>query len=289
MTKSKSLEDAKAKKDDLKAQSKGLSPKADRNIDQTIKNNPLKIQKIIFACDAGMGSSAMGATKFSKRIKAARPDLSVKNCAIENIPKDTDVVVCQNVLADRALAKTPEKALMVTLDNFLKDPALDKLYELLTDDTNQSSADQSKVVNKPNNSKKSSNKIILKEEGIKLNQKSVKKEEAIKAAGELLCKLGYVDEDYAQAMLEREKLATTYMGMGLAIPHGTTEAKSSVKKTGIVILQYPEGIDFGAEKAQLVIGIAGIGDEHLDLLGTICSALDDEKIMKRMKTTDDKK
>jgi PTS system mannitol-specific IIC component len=88
-------------------------------------------------------------------------------------------------------------------------------------------------------------------------------------------------------MLEREKLTTTYMGMGIAIPHGTSEAKACVKKTAIAMIQYPEGVDFGAEKAQLVFGIAGIGDEHLDLLGKIAGALDDPDVLEKMKTTDD--
>lgn len=57
--------------------------------------------------------------------------------------------------------------------------------------------------------------------------------------------------------------------------------------TGIVLVQYPEGIDFGEEKAQLVFGIAGIGDEHLDLLAKICEALEDEDVLEKMKTTDD--
>ena len=77
------------------------------------------------------------------------------------------------------------------------------------------------------------------------------------------------------------------MGMGVAIPLGTTQAKDTVKKTGIVLLQYPEGVDFGDEKAQLVIGIAGVGDEHLELLGNLCTMLDDEALLETLKTTDD--
>ena len=80
---------------------------------------------------------------------------------------------------------------------------------------------------------------------------------------------------------------TTYMGMGVAIPHGTTQAKGTVKKTGIVLLQYPDGVDFGDEKAQLVFGIAGIGDEHLDLLAKICEMLEDEEVLETLKTTAD--
>ncbi|MDE7252995.1 MAG: PTS sugar transporter subunit IIA [Acetatifactor sp.] len=122
--------------------------------------------------------------------------------------------------------------------------------------------------------------------GIRLKQPSVSKEEAICAAGELLMQQGCVDEAYVDAMIERERLLSTYMGMGIAIPHGTSEAKAFVKKKGIVLLQYPEGVKFGDEKAQLVFGIAGVGDEHIALLEKICDALDDEEILEEMKTTD---
>ena len=123
---------------------------------------------------------------------------------------------------------------------------------------------------------------VICREGVRLNQTSVSKEEAIQAAGELLVQLGYVDESYIPAMQEREKLITTYMGMGVAIPHGTSQAKGTVKKTGIVFLQYPDGVDFGKEKAQLVFGIAGIGNEHMDLLAKICNMLEDEEVLEKL-------
>jgi PTS system mannitol-specific IIC component len=125
---------------------------------------------------------------------------------------------------------------------------------------------------------------VLQREGIKINLPSVDKETAIRAAGQLLHQLGCVDESYIDAMLEREKIVTTYMGMGIAIPHGTTQAKGTVKRSGIVVMQYPEGVEFGDEKAYLVFGIAGVGEEHLDLLGKICSALEDEDLLEELKT-----
>ena len=130
-------------------------------------------------------------------------------------------------------------------------------------------------------------KQVIVKEGIRLGQKPVTKEEAIRAAGEMLHELGYVEADYIDAMQEREKLVTTYMGMGVAIPHGTTQAHRTVKKTGIVFLQYPEGVDFGDEKAQLIFGIAGIGNEHMDLLSKICNMLEDEDRLEKLKTTGD--
>lgn len=259
MSKGKSLEEAQKEVADRKAEAKGLS-----TAPAEIKKAE-GVKKVVFACDAGMGSSAMGATKFRNRIKALRPDLTVINTSVDNIPADCDVAVVQVTLVERAKKSVPN-AQMVTINNFLADPALDALFEQLTTEGNTD---------------------ILVKDGIKLNLAPVSKEEAIQAAGDLLTKLGYVDATYVAAMQEREKLTTTYMGMGVAIPHGTSQAKGTVKKTGIVLLQYPEGADFGDEKAQLVFGIAGIGDEHLDLLSKICGILEDEDVLETLKTTED--
>ena len=129
------------------------------------------------------------------------------------------------------------------------------------------------------------NSKILVEEGIKTGLKPVDKFEAIKAAGKLLNELGYVEEGYIDAMVKREETVTTYMGLGVAIPHGTGDAKKKVQKTGIVMLQYPEGVDFDGEKAQLVFGIAGIGDEHLGLLAKISEIIEDPERLEQLKTT----
>ena len=110
--------------------------------------------------------------------------------------------------------------------------------------------------------------------------------EAIKAAGKLLNELGYVEEGYIDAMVKREQTVTTYMGLGVAIPHGTGDAKKKVQKTGIVMLQYPEGVDFDGEKAQLVFGIAGIGNEHLGLLAKISEIIEDPERLEQLKTTE---
>lgn len=88
-------------------------------------------------------------------------------------------------------------------------------------------------------------------------------------------------------MVEREKLVTTYMGMGVAIPHGTSEAKGAVKKSGIVVMQYPDGVDFDGEKAYLLFGIAGVGDEHLDLLAKVAETLEDEELLEELKKNAD--
>ncbi|WP_188204450.1 PTS sugar transporter subunit IIA [Desemzia incerta] len=122
---------------------------------------------------------------------------------------------------------------------------------------------------------------ILNESNILLNQDITSKEEAIKAAGKLLVQGGYVDEEYVPSMLEREKTVSTYMGNFIAIPHGTDESKTAIKKSGISIVQIPNGVDFSNDEEEklvtVVFGIAGVGDEHLDILSQIavyCSEID---------------
>ena len=254
MAGSKSLEDAQNEMAARKAEAKGTAvPTAEIG-------NASGVKKIIFACDAGMGSSAMGATKFRKRIEGIRPDIKVANTSADNIPSDCDIAVVQVTLVERARKSAPQ-AQIITIGNFLSDPNLDALYENLSKgEANEGSSSVQSAVTAEDTAVK---KEVIVADGIKLNQTPVSKEEAIQAAGELLAKLGYVEPSYADAMQEREKLVTTYMGMGVAIPHGTTQAKGTVKKTGIVLVQYPQGIDFGGEMAQLIFGIAGIGDEHL--------------------------
>ena len=281
MAGSKSLEDAQKKTSDMKAESKGQAAEvlsgADVNADD--------IKKIVFACDAGMGSSAMGATKFRNRIKPLNLGITVTNTSVDNVPADADVVVCQYILQDRAVKSAPQ-ARLVAIGNFLQDPNLDTFYAELEGRANGTSASAPAVEPEVKEEKKAK-KAVLKKEGIKTGLKSVDKETAIRAAGQLLCDLGFANEDYIQAMVDRENMVSTYMGMGVAIPHGTSNAKETVKKSGIVVMQYPEGVDFGDEKAYLVIGIAGVGDEHLEILGNIVASLEDEELLETLKKNAD--
>lgn len=265
----KNLDEATDKMKNMKAEAKGLA-----------KANG-EIKKIVFACDAGMGSSAMGATKFRNRIAPLNLGITVINTSVDNVPADADVVVCQAVLQDRAKASAPQ-AELITIGNFLADPNLDALFASLEAKA-ADAGEQPAAEVKAEATTATTNNGIMVAAGIKTGQASVSKEEAITAAGKLLHELGYVNESYIPAMLEREKTVSTYMGLGVAIPHGTSEAKDEVKKTGIVMLQYPEGVDFGDEKAYLVFGIAGIGNEHLDLLAKIGTVIEEEENLDKLK------
>ena len=283
MAGSKSLEDAQKKTSDMKAESKGQAAEVLSGAD--VKADDIK--KIVFACDAGMGSSAMGATKFRNRIKPLNLGITVTNTSVDNVPADADVVVCQYILQDRAVKSAPQ-ARLVAIGNFLQDPNLDTFYAELERRANTTSAPAPAVEAEPEvKEEKKAKKAVLKKEGIKTGLKSVDKETAIRAAGQLLCDLGFTNEDYIQAMVDRENMVSTYMGMGVAIPHGTSNAKETVKKSGIVVMQYPEGVDFGDEKAYLVIGIAGVGDEHLEILGNIVASLEDEELLETLKKNAD--
>lgn len=122
---------------------------------------------------------------------------------------------------------------------------------------------------------------ILNESNILLNQPIENKKDAIVAAGKLLVQGGYVEESYIESMLEREQTVSTYMGNFIAIPHGTDDSKTAIKKSGISVVQIPNGVNFGDSSDEklvtIVFGIAGVGDEHLDILSQIavyCSEIE---------------
>lgn len=119
---------------------------------------------------------------------------------------------------------------------------------------------------------------ILSAENIILNQALATKEEAIRLTGKILVDRGYVKPSYVEKMLEREEMTSTFMGNFVAIPHGTDDAKHEVIESGIAIIQVPEGVDFGdGNIVKLIFGIAGKGDEHLDILSNIAIVVSEEE------------
>lgn len=108
---------------------------------------------------------------------------------------------------------------------------------------------------------------------IHLNQAFATKEEAIRYCGRKLFEAGHVNEAYIDAMIQRNQDLSVYMGNFIAIPHGTDEAKKEVLSSGITIVQVPAGVNFGTDEdpkvATVLFGIAGIGDEHLEIIQKI--------------------
>ncbi|MEJ8767665.1 MULTISPECIES: PTS sugar transporter subunit IIA [unclassified Oceanobacillus] len=120
-------------------------------------------------------------------------------------------------------------------------------------------------------------KEVLAKENIKLNVSLNNQEEAIRYTGQILVDNGYVEPSYIDKMFEREELTSTFMGNFVAIPHGTEDAKSLVKESGLSVVTIPEGVEYGdGNTVKILIGIAGKGDEHLDILSNIAIVLSDE-------------
>ncbi|MBU3158771.1 PTS mannitol transporter subunit IICBA [Clostridium frigoris] len=270
------LEEAKLKSSELKLKKKD-------EISETSGVTAKTFNKVIFACDAGMGSSAMGATTLRTKFKKAGYNIEVVNCAIEAIPKDAQIVITHETLTARAKNVAPN-AEHISVKDFLNNPAFEILSARLKpiDNTNN------KVNIEPKNVVKNESKILEKK-NIKLGLESTDKYTAIKMAGRLLYEGGYVEEEYIDAMVQREDDLSTYIGKGIAIPHGVGESKKNIKKTGMVVLQFPNGVKFDEEIAYLVIGIAGVGDEHLQILSNIAIAIEgeDESITDKLKNTQD--
>lgn len=264
-----SLESAQANMQAMKAQSKG----------QEKKVSGKELNFIAYACDAGMGSSALGAASLRKKLhKDGYTNITVKNFAIGNIPAEAQIVVSQEQLASRALADSPQAEHI-----WIKDFTNNNVYDII-----KARLEGVEAQGGPVETEQVKEGVLLKE-NVKLGLSSVGKEDAIRAAGELLVKGGYVDEAYVEGMLKREKDISTYIGKGIAIPHGENAVKDHVKKSGIVVLQYPEGVAFGKDVAHLVVGIAGKDNDHLAILANIATTLDgcEDAELQKLYTTKD--
>ncbi|MCZ4325885.1 PTS sugar transporter subunit IIA [Brachybacterium paraconglomeratum] len=293
------------------------------------------IRKIVFACDAGMGSSAMGATVLRKKVRAAGfGDVEVTNKAISSLSDEWDVVVTQKELTDRARQRT-DSAVHVSVDQFMNSPRYDEVVELVAqrnapDDADDTSAEAAATTGagagaaaaapsaddaprgrhaapRPEDEQPAeaegtagteaaaedstdSAPQILAPSSIVLDGTATDSASGIDEAGALLVAAGAVDEGYVRAMHDREATVSTFMGNGLAIPHGTNEAKSSITRSAMSFVRYPGGIDWNGNSTTFVIGIAGVGNEHLTLLQKVAMTFSDPAQVKRLEdatTTDE--
>ena len=280
------------------------------------------IKNIVFACDAGMGSSAMGASVLRRKIQGAGfTDVTVVNKAISNLTDTYDLVVSHQDLTERAKQGTPS-ALHVSVDNFMASPKYDEVVDLLRQtNTDEAAHDAPAAPAEPTPVPASvpapapaaedvpapepepapaeateeavapeaaataaavaepaadEDSAVLKLSSIELSGTASDRNGAIDEAGALLVSSGNVDGAYVESMHEREKSVSTYMGNLLAIPHGTNEAKALIKSSSISVVRYPNGIDWNGNPVKFVIGIAGAGNDHLELLGKIAEVFLDE-------------
>ncbi|GGD35042.1 PTS mannose transporter subunit IIA [Microbacterium faecale] len=245
------------------------------------------IEKVIFACDAGMGSSAMGAGVLRKKFKAAGiTDVTVTNKSIANLDGSADLVITQAQLTDRARQNEPG-AIHVSVGGFLDAPEYDEVVEMVRRQREDGDvpAEETEAAPAPDVADDSSGgSDVLKPEYVRIHAGSVTRDEALAEAAGILEGAGAVTGDYAQAMKDREETVSTFMGNGLAIPHGTDAAKDAVLGTALSVVRYDGGVDWGdGDTATFVVGIAGQGDAHLEILQSVAVQFGDEDAVEQLK------
>lgn len=229
----------------------------------TTAETPL-IRTIVFACDAGMGSSAMGASVLRNKIKDAgyAGEITVVNSAINNLKDEYDLLVCHQDLYERAKSPTPS-AVHITVDNFMASPRYDEIIDLIRSQRDPAATPA------PSNEVPAEKASLLVADNIVLSGTARSRYDAIDEAGHLLVAAGAVDNTYVRAMHEREESVSTFMGNGLAIPHGTNESKDAIKASALSFIRYDEPIDWGGQPTRFVVGIAGADGSHLKVLSKI--------------------
>ncbi len=130
--------------------------------------------------------------------------------------------------------------------------------------------------------------LSLPRELIRLGARPADKQAAIAEAAQLLLAGGCAEAGYGESMLKREAVANTFLGAGVAIPHGTVEDRHLVRRDGIAVLQIPEGLEWNpGQRVRLVVGIAARSDGHIAILRRLTRLIQDEALLERLGTTQD--
>lgn len=120
-------------------------------------------------------------------------------------------------------------------------------------------------------------------ESIRLGQSATDKDDAIRQCGALLVELGAASQEYADALFDRELQVSTFLGEGVAIPHGTNESRVHIKKTALGFIQYPEGVDWNGNTVNICIPIASNSDDHVGILGALATVLMEPEQAERLR------
>lgn len=121
-------------------------------------------------------------------------------------------------------------------------------------------------------------------DAVRLGRTAADRADAIEQCGGLLVELGAVEPGYVSAMHEREASVSTFVGEGVAIPHGTDASRVLVRRTALAVLQFPDGVDWGGPTVHLAIGIAASGEEHLGVLSSLAGILTDPEKAARLRS-----
>lgn len=128
---------------------------------------------------------------------------------------------------------------------------------------------------------------ILRPSAVIVGATAPDKAAAIDRVGGILVAEGLVTDEYVKAMHQREAIISTYLGNGIALPHGTGENQESILRTGLAVAQFPEGVPWGDEPARLVIGLAAKSEEHIPILSRLAGVLEDAATCERLARTSD--
>ena len=264
-----SLSDAEKEVAASKAASKGqaqpvLVPAQEGTVDLR------SLDHIVFACDAGMGSSAMGAAILQKKLEAAGlGNIKVTHSSVSEIPKGTQFVVCHQDLVERARKSAPQ-AKIVTINNFMTAPEYEEIVQMILDSRENKHSPKEEAADYHGG--------VLIKKNIRLNLPSAPKNQVIRDIGNALVETGYVTPLYVDAMIAKEDVFNTAIGNSLAIPHGIESAVGEIKNAGLAIFTYPAGVNWGnGEVVKLVIAVASAGDEHVATLSKIAAACEDQE------------
>ena len=128
---------------------------------------------------------------------------------------------------------------------------------------------------------------VLPASSVRVGAVAADRDGAIDLVGRMLVESGSVTSDYVAEMRSRERIVSTYLGNGIALPHGTNEARTAVRRTGLAVAQFPQGVPWGEERAYIVIGLAALAEEHIGVLSRLATILGDEDLCRRLAATSD--
>lgn len=264
----------------------------------------------------------MVASQMRKKLKPY--GVEVIHTPVDKIPADAQVVLTHEGLAERARHQVASGTVVVAFQNYMGDPAFTRVEEAIRDGgpitatgapvattatapgataptaaattagaapgavpaaTTVGGTTATKAAARPRRAKKKLSADVLPTEAIKLGLHTRTKDEALRLSGETLVAVGAADPAYIDGMFERELQISTYLGNGVAIPHGTNEARAHIRKAALGFLQFPEGIDWDGHDVHLVIPIASNSDEHVGILAALAGVLADEEKAKRLRTS----
>jgi mannitol/fructose-specific phosphotransferase system IIA component len=128
---------------------------------------------------------------------------------------------------------------------------------------------------------------LLDLEAVRLGLRASNRFDAIAQAGQALVEIGAVDAPYVDAMAERERSLSTYLGEGFALPHGTDASRMHVRRPAIAVLQFPDGVDWGGQPVQVAVAVASASDEHVRILAQVATVISDPASAARLREATD--